>query len=103
MGGFGAHPLPSSQEFRQAYGHAAGCDHFETIPVVSPQLAERPVAMPQGLFQHCVEDRREIAGGRIVDLQYLASRGLLSERLVTFGSALRKLLLQLGYDLLRIG
>jgi hypothetical protein len=54
------------------------------VPVGGPTKTHRP-------FEHRIEHRREIAGRRIDDLQYLSARGLLSERLVSFGSAFGKL------------
>ena len=44
------------------------------------------------------EDRREIAGRGVDDLQYLDGGGLLSERLVALGSALGKPTLEFGYE-----
>jgi hypothetical protein len=54
-------------------------------------------------FQYCIEHRREIARRGIDDLQYLGDRGLPLQRLVALGSALGKLPLQIGYELLGIG
>jgi hypothetical protein len=42
-------------------------------------------------LEHRIEGRSEIAGRGIDDLQYFGSRGLLSEGLVTLGSALGEL------------
>jgi hypothetical protein len=55
------------------------------------------------LFQYGDEDRHEVTGRRIDDLQYLRGRGLPMQRLVTLGFALGKLTLQIGYELLGIG
>src|SRR6516165_7210778 len=67
-------------------------------------------------LQYCVEDRGEIAGRRIDDLQHLGDRGLLGESLITLGFALvtlgfalgkfsvtlGKLTFEIGYPLLGI-
>jgi hypothetical protein len=70
---------------------------------VSVQEAECTSEEPQRLFQNCLEHRREIAGLGINDLQHLGGRGLLLQRLVPLRSALGKLTLQIGYELLGIG
>jgi hypothetical protein len=57
----------------------------------------------QRLVEHRIEDRGEVAGRGVDDLQHLGARGLLLQRLVTLGFALGKLTLQIGYELLRIG
>ena len=55
------------------------------------------------LLQHCLEYRREVAGGGGDDTQYLGSRGLLLTRFGKFSLTLGKLTLQIAYELLGIG
>jgi hypothetical protein len=54
------------------------------------------------LFQDRIEHRREIAVRRIDDLQDLGHRVLAGQRFVALGSALGKLALQVGIDLMGI-
>ena len=74
------------------------------------QLAEDGATQAHRPFQHHVEYRPEVAGRGVDDLQYLGSRSLPLQRLVTLASAvgkfsltLGKLTLQIGDELLRIG
>ena len=78
--------------------HAPCRSKAKALAVVGSQLAELRAAQPHRLFEHRVENRGEVAGRGIDDLQYLGGRGLLSERLVALGSALGKLALQIGYE-----
>ena len=62
--------------------------------------------MPQSraaVFGHYVQHRLHIGGRAADDLKHVAGRGLVFERLVTFGSAFGKLTLQIGYQLHGIG
>jgi hypothetical protein len=54
-------------------------------------------------LKHGVENRREVAGRGIDDLQDFAGRALPSQRLIALGGSLDKLPLQIGDNLLRIG
>jgi len=56
-----------------------------------------------GLFEHCVEHRREVAGRGIDDLQYLGGGGLLLAGFGKFSLTLGQLTSQIGYELLGIG
>jgi len=78
---------------------------YETklLAVENRQAAHCGTAKRVRLLQDCVEYRRKVAGRGVDDLQDLGSGGLLSERLVTLGSALGKLALQIGYELFGIG
>jgi hypothetical protein len=58
---------------------------------------------PGGRFDHCVEYRLHIGGRAADDLEHVAGRGLVFERLVALGSAFGKLALQIGYELFGIG
>src|SRR6516164_10750765 len=58
---------------------------LKLLAVIGEHDAERGLAQPHRLFQHCVEHRREITGRRIDDLQYLGGRSLLFERLARLG------------------
>src|ERR1700724_255284 len=58
---------------------------MEPLAVIGAQLAEGTPAQAQRPLQHRVEDRREIAGRGIDDLQYLGSRGLLLQGLARLG------------------
>src|SRR5262245_32949189 len=64
------------QAIRQILGvprrEAARCNGLEVRAIVSPHDAERCLAKPESLFEHRVEHRREVAGRRVDDLQYLS-------------------------------
>src|SRR5207302_10929220 len=47
------------------------------LAVIGVHATVRCSAEMQSLFEHCVENRREIAGRRVDDLQDLGGRGLL--------------------------
>jgi hypothetical protein len=49
----------------------------EALAIEGAQYAESSLGKADPLFEHCVEDRREVAGRGIDDLQYLGGRGLL--------------------------
>jgi hypothetical protein len=57
----------------------------EPLPVIGAQLAKGTAAKAQCFLQQCAEDRREVAGGAVDDLQYLGGRGLLLQRLARLG------------------
>ena len=59
--------------------------------VVAQKVAEGGAGQPKCFFQDRLEDRREIAGRRIDDLQHLGGRGLLLERFAYFGDQPRVL------------
>jgi hypothetical protein len=52
------------------------------LPFKGPKNAERRLAQPGGLFQHCIEYRGEIAWGRIDDLQDLGQGRLAGQHFV---------------------
>ena len=68
-----------------------------------PYVSVVGLAQAQRLVQYCVEHRCEITGRGIDDLQHLGDRGLSRQSLVSLGSALGKLTLQIGIDLMGIG
>jgi hypothetical protein len=91
------------QEFRKGGGHAPQSHGAKALAVVPPQRPECCFAEPGSLFEHRVEHRREVAGRAVDDLQHLGHRRLSRQSLVALGSALGKLALQIGVDLLGIG
>ena len=68
-------------KFGKLWRDAAQCGGAIRIAVQCPQHPERGFAQPHGLFEHCVEHRRKIAGRGVDDLQYLGSGGLPLQRL----------------------
>src|SRR6516165_10122731 len=60
-------------------------------------------AKPGNRFDYCVQHRLHIGGRAADDLEHVAGRGLVLERLVALSSAFAKLTLQIGYELLGIG
>jgi hypothetical protein len=75
----------------------------ESTSVISPQETEGGFAQPHCRVEHCVEDRGEIAGRGVDDLQDLGGRGLLLQALVAPGIAFVEPLLQLSVGTLKIG
>src|SRR4051812_40589263 len=75
---------------------------MEKLSIKRTDHAVRGFTEPQRFSQHRVENRAEITGRRIDDLQNLGGRGLLFERLVAFGGALGKLASQIGDNPLRV-
>src|SRR5215831_3248637 len=61
-----------------------GCE-TKVFAIVGSDVPAFPLAQPQGLFEHSVEDRGEIARRGVDDLQYLGSRGLLLQCLTRLG------------------
>ena len=76
---------------------------MKALTIPSSEMAKGSLAEPRCLFQHCVEHRGEVAWRGVDDLQHLGRCGLPLQRLVTLGSTLGKLTLQIGYELLGIG
>src|SRR5207248_180675 len=68
-------------QFRIHGRYATRGDESKESAVVSPQLRVIGLAQPDRLVDHRLEYRREVAGRRIDDLQYLGGRGLLFQRL----------------------
>ena len=64
--------------------------------------AESGFTQPQGPIQHGIENRREIAGRGVDNLQHLGGCYLPLQRLVTLGVALSKLTLEIGDGLMQI-
>jgi hypothetical protein len=58
---------------------------------VHGELAERRVAYSHSLFEHRIEDRREVAGRGIDDPKHLGGRNLLLQRLARLGDQPRVL------------
>jgi hypothetical protein len=73
------------------------------VTFVDAKSAECGIAQIQSLPEYRVEHRLDVAGRGIYDLQHLGHRGLLGSCLVALGGAFRKLSLEFGDDLLRIG
>ena len=84
-----------SQRFAQELGkrrrHPTQGGGFEANAVVGPKHAKSGFAQPHRLFEHRVEDRREVAGRRVDHLQYLGGRGLLLQGLARLGQEPRVL------------
>ena len=57
--------------------YAVGRDPAILLAIENPQVAERGFAEMHRLFEHRVENRGEVAGRGIDDLQYLGGCGLL--------------------------
>jgi hypothetical protein len=55
------------------------------LAIDGPEPPLHAFTKPGRLFQHCVENRRQVTGRRIDDLQYLGGRGLLLERFARLG------------------
>jgi hypothetical protein len=89
--------------FDPKLGHAVIGGQVEIFAVISDQCAMLDAAKGVRLFEHRVEDRREVSVRRVDDLQHLGDRGLPLLRLVSLGSAFGKLTLQIRYELLAIG
>jgi len=75
---------------------------MKTLTIPSPESAKGCLAQPRRLLQQRIENRREVAGRGIDNLEHLSGRGLLRLRLIAFGVALSKLTLEIGDGLLRI-
>jgi len=90
------HPLGNAG--RSAYRREPGA-----LPLKSIEGRASCFAPRHRPFEHRVEHRRKVAGQGIDDLQHLGGRGLPLQRLVTLGSTLGKLTMQIGYQLLGIG
>jgi len=58
---------------------------MEAVAIPSEKQTECRTAKAGRLFQHRIEDRREVAGRGIDDLQYLGGRGLLLQGLARLG------------------
>src|SRR5437762_8045977 len=67
------------KKFRKLGRHTAPSGRYQAVPVEHPHSAKRRLAKPQSFLQHCVEDRLEVTGRRIDDLQHLGGGGLLFE------------------------
>src|SRR5437763_582937 len=67
-----------------AFCICASCGSVEKLAIERVDVAVGHVAEIRGLFEHCVEYRREIAGRGIDDSEHLRGRGLLFERFARF-------------------
>jgi hypothetical protein len=76
---------------------------METLAIKRCQATVGSAAQSQCFLEHCLEYWGEVAGRGVDDLQDLGGRGLPLQRLVTLGSAIGKLTLQIGYQLLGMG
>src|ERR1700730_5681531 len=74
-----------AQTLRDGLRHAAYCRRAEMRPVAQEQRSVIAVAKAVRLFQYRVENRREVAGRGIDDLQDLGRGGLLLQGFVTLG------------------
>src|SRR6516165_10576742 len=64
--------------------HAQRADRVKAFSIINMQHAKGGLAKARRFFEHCVENRREVAGRAVDDLQYLGGRGLLLQRLARF-------------------
>jgi len=71
--------------------------------VISPQHANIDLTQSQGLVEHRVEHRREVARRGVDDLQHLRGRGLLFKRFSKISLTLGEPTPQIDYQLLWIG
>src|SRR5215472_11009554 len=64
---------------------------MDPLAIIGPKGPESGSAQSQGLFEHRVEHRSEVAGRRIDDLQYLGRGGLLLQSFAGLGQKPRVL------------
>ena len=67
--------------------------------VITVKMAVRRIAQTDGLFEHCLEHRREIAGRSVDNLKHLGGCGLLRQCLVAFRGTIVELTLEFRDDL----
>jgi len=110
-------PKRLAEHFPEALGQSVRCGRAKILPVIDGQMSVVGAAERMRLFQDRIEDRREIAGRRIDDLQDLSHRGFAGQRFVALGRPLIQLALgfvplgsgivelasELGDNILRIG
>jgi len=106
-----------AHECREFFRVAERRQRVKMLTVIGRQGTDLGTANPVRLVQDRFEDRRDIARRVIDGVQYLGERSLpgqrvvalgrrliqLQSRFVALGSALGKLPLQIGYELLRTG
>ena len=59
---------------------------MERIAVKDVEVAMARLTQAYGLFEHCIEHRREVAGRAVDDLQDLGGRSLLRQCLARLGN-----------------
>src|SRR5262249_40031989 len=91
-------PKPLAQTRCSTY-----CDRIEAFDVACPKCPRGRIAKGYCLLNHRLEHWPEVAGRGIDHLQDFIGRGLLSECLVTLGSALVEFAPKIRNHLLRIG
>jgi hypothetical protein len=84
------------QEFGMFGWRTAHGRDLKTVSFACPESAEIGLAESEGLFQHGIEHRREIAGRRVDDLQDFGGGGLALKSLITLNGALVQPLLRIG-------
>src|SRR5207248_11471866 len=77
--------IPLPQNIGEFVRNGIRRDGMQVLAVVELQAPMSGAAKGVCLFQHRVENRREIAGRGIDDLQYLGRRSLLVQRLARLG------------------
>ena len=90
-------------EHRCCPGCVASRYRSKNLAIEAKQGSERGFTEAHRLFQHRVEDRREVAGRGFDYLQYLGGRGLLVTRFGKLCLTLGKLTFEISYTLLGIG
>jgi hypothetical protein len=68
--------------FGEREGDAQCGGGLEALAVIGCQRPESGVAQPHRLVEHCIEDRGEVTGRGIDDLEDLGGRGLTRQRLI---------------------
>jgi hypothetical protein len=86
----------------QSNRNTMGRDYSIMCLLVGCKDAKSGSAQAHRLFEHRVEHGHKIAGRGVDDLQYLGGRGLLLQRLITFGFEFVALCRQLGQLALKI-
>jgi len=99
----GSQPDRLAQEIGEWAGDATHRDGAEPIAVGYMQATACSTAEAMRPLQHRIEDRGEVAGRAVDNLQYLGGRGLLRQRFVALGGALGELLFEPDDLLLEIG
>jgi hypothetical protein len=87
---------PRPQESVKGRVERARGEKSEHVSLADRQGSRVAVAEPPPGFDQCVENRLQIEGRATDDLEHVAGRGLVFERLVALGSAFGKLPLQIG-------
>ncbi len=83
--GIRASSVGLAHELGQRSRHVMDRDSMEVLTIIRPQTTECGLAKTDGLVEHRIEHRREVAGRAVDDLQHLGGRGLLLQGLARLG------------------